>query len=422
MSNSSGGNRLAQEKMFDAIVVGAGPGGSAAAMYLGKAGHQVLLLDKAIFPRDKTCGDAIGAKSQAVLRELGIENDLESIPHGKIYGVLFSSPNGTTVTIPFPGTDPATGKGGYCIRREVFDNFVFQNAKDTKNVIAVEGFQVTDLISENGFVVGVKGIEVNTKSPREFRAKVVMGADGAASVVATKLGLNPVIPEHDCLALRAYYENIEGNTPNIEIHFVDSLLPGYFWIFPLENNMANVGVGMVTRDIRKKNLKLQEEMFKVIENHPVFKERFKNAKRVSEIRGWRLPFGSTRRKAHGNGWVLLGDAASLVDPFSGEGISNSMFSAKLATQVISKALREKKPLTEELLFEYEKQLWDTLGSELQTSYQIQKMGRITPLLNFVVGRAAKSEKVREAISGMLGNEEAKKEITGPLFYLKLLFS
>ncbi len=410
-----------KSSMFDAIVVGAGPGGSAAAMYLAKAGYKVVLLDKTSFPRDKTCGDAIGAKSQMVIRELGFLNEIESIPHAKVYGVTFSAPNQKSVTIRFPGTDPKTGKGGYCIRREVFDNFVFSHAKRTPNLTAIEGFQVTDIISENGFVVGIKGMDVKTKMEQEFRAKIVVGADGASSVVATKLGLNPVIADHDCLALRAYYKNINSMTPNIEIHFVESLLPGYFWIFPLENGMANVGVGMITKDIKQHNISLQTEMFKVIENHPMFKERFKDAIKVSDVKGWRLPFGSHHRKNHGNGFVLIGDAASLVDPFSGEGISNAMYSGKLAAEQVIHNFKENRPQSEENLAEYDKKLWATLGNELDTSYKLQRIGRIKFLLNLVVGRASKSPRMQETISGMLGNEEVKKEMTGPLFYLKLLF-
>ncbi|MDO8624569.1 MAG: geranylgeranyl reductase family protein [Candidatus Diapherotrites archaeon] len=414
--------KTASKTTFDVIVVGAGPGGSACAMYLGNAGLRVLLLDKAVFPRDKTCGDAIGAKSQAVMRELGFLNEIESIDHAKIYGVLFSSPNQATVTIQFPDSDPQTGKGGYCIRREVFDDFVFQHAKAHTNVTAIEAFQVTELVQENGFVTGIKGTDIKTKQNAQFSAKAVVGADGASSIVATKLGLNAVIPDHDCLALRAYYDGISGMTPNIEIHFVDSLLPGYFWIFPLENGRANVGVGMVTKDIKSHKISLQKEMFSVIENHPMFKERFRNATRTSDVKGWRLPFGSYRRKVNGNGWVLIGDAASLVDPFSGEGISNAMYSGKIAAEQIISILKDGKPVTEEALAPYTQKLWATLGNELSTSYKLQRIGRNKFLLNLVVGRASRSKKMQEMISGMLGNEEVKKELTGPLFYLKLMFA
>lgn len=405
---------------FDVIVVGAGPGGSSMAMYLQKQGKKVLLLEKAEFPRDKVCGDAVGVRAMVVMRELGIADKMEFEKHEKTYGVIFSSPKRQVVQIQFPNTDPATGKGGYVCRRMVFDNFLFQNAKkQVPNVI--ENFMVTDLIRENDYVVGVKGMNLKTKETFEYRAKMVIGADGASSVVATKLGLNTPSPEHECIALRQYYENISGCTNNIEIHFVDSLLPGYFWIFPLENNTANVGVGMLTSDIKKKNVKLQDAMFNVIKNDPLFKDRFANSKAISDVKGWRLPLGSYHRKCHGNGWLLLGDAASLIDPFSGEGVGNSMTSARIADKILKDAFAQNN-FSENFLKQYDTELWKELGPELKTSYYLQRVGKITPLLNFVIGKAAKNKKIQEEISGMLGNEDAKKEMVNPLFYLKLLFA
>jgi geranylgeranyl reductase family protein len=411
------------ETEFDVIVVGAGPAGSTCASFLAKGNAKVLLLDKAVFPRDKTCGDAISGKSLGILRELGLDKEIESLKHGKVFGVTFSSPNGTIADIPFP-KNPKKGKykreggKGYAVRREVYDNFLFQKAKKQVSK-TIEGFTVTDVIESEGKVIGVKGTDLNKKE-REFKAKIVVGADGSTSVIARKLGLNEIDFKHHITALRAYYKNIKGLKGTIEIHFVDSLLPGYFWIFPLENNLANVGVGMITKDIRDKSLDLRQAMFDVIQNHPLFKERFKEAKMVSPVKGWTLPLGSKHRKVHGNGFVLLGDAASLIDPFSGEGIGNAMTSAKIASKVILKAL-EKKDYSAETLSEYEKNLRNELDAELKTSYMLQKIGRIKFLLNFVIGKAATKKKVSDAISGMLANEEAKKEFISPWFFLKLLF-
>ncbi|MBU0636172.1 NAD(P)/FAD-dependent oxidoreductase [Candidatus Micrarchaeota archaeon] len=408
-----------EANQFDVIIVGAGPGGSSAALYLAKKGRNVLLLDKAVFPRDKVCGDAMGTRAVAVLRELGIAQEMENIKHEKVYGVVFSSPKRKLVQIPFPGTDPKTGKGGYVVRRELFDDFLFQNAK--KKAVTRENFLVTDLVWKNDFVVGIKGKNLETDQEEEFHAKVVIGADGANSIVATKLGLNKTLPKHECIALRVYYENISGCSNNIEIHFVDSLLPGYFWIFPLENNTANVGVGMITHEIRKHKVTLEKAMFQVIQNDPLFKERFKNAKVISDVKGWRLPLGSYHRKAHGNGWILVGDAAALIDPFSGEGVGNAMVSARVAGTVLEQAFKTN-DFSESFLKQYEDGIWKELGSELKTSYQLQRMGRITPLLNLVIGKASKSKEIRETISGMIANENAKHSLINPLFYLKLLFA
>ena len=141
---------------YDVIVVGGGPGGSTTAAMLGKKGRHVLLIEKAHFPRDKTCGDAISGKSMRALRELGLNRAVEQTPHGKISGVLFSSPNGKMVQIPFPESADR-GAPGYCSRREVFDNMLFQNAK--KYATVLEDTAVTDVLVENGTAVGVKTLK-----------------------------------------------------------------------------------------------------------------------------------------------------------------------------------------------------------------------------------------------------------------------
>ena len=118
---------------------------------------------------------------------------------------------------------------------------------------------------------------------------------------------------------------------------------------------------------------------------------------------------------------MLGDAASLVDPFSGEGVGNAMLSAKIASKYIDRALKENF-FHADMMIEYEKELWKTIENEIKTSYRMQKIGRIKLLLNIVVGKAGRSREIREAISGMLGSEEAKKELLSPTFYLRLLFA
>ncbi|MBU1196961.1 NAD(P)/FAD-dependent oxidoreductase [Candidatus Micrarchaeota archaeon] len=401
---------------FDVVVVGGGPGGSSTAALLGKQGKKVLLVDKAQFPRDKTCGDAVSGKSGNVLRELGLVDIVEKSPHEEVWGITFSSPKGTIVSVDFPSQ--YGHPQGYICRRFIYDNLLFQNAKRFAEVW--ERFRVTDIIRENGFVVGVKGKHLDTGKEEEVRAKIVVGADGATSVVATKLGLNLLLPEHHCGALRAYYSGISGLTQHIEIHFLDGLIPGYFWIFPLSNGEANVGVGMVTSDIRKRNVNLKQAMMDVIEKNPVFKERFKNAKMIGDIKGWNLPFGSYRRKAHGNGFLLVGDAASLIDPFSGEGIGNAMTSGSYAAKTIEKAF-EKNDFCEVVLKEYEDSLWECIGSDLKTSHRLQRLGKNRFLLNWVLGKAARNKELRETISGMIANRESKTSLISPVFYLKLLF-
>jgi len=406
---------MSENIFYDCIVVGGGPGGSTAASFLSRKGKRVLLIEKERFPRDKTCGDAISGKSLAVLSELGLVGAIEKADHGEINGVLFSSPNGSVVSVPFGKNDSHIGKG-YTCRRQVYDNLLFQNAK--KGCDVLENMVATALVKENGHVAGVKAKGADGKE-YEFRGRMVIGADSVNSVVAREMRGAEVDPKHTCIAYRAYYSGISGMEGKLEIHFVKSIMPGYFWIFPMENGIANVGVGMVMEDMKRHGTDLGKAMDDILKNNPLFKERFAKAKMVSPLKAWQLPFGSKKRKVHFENVLLVGDAAGLVDPFSGEGIGNAMLSGKLAAEVAYEALVAG-DTSELFLQRYEERLWNAVWNELCMSYRMQKMGKVDFLLNFVVGKAAKSPKAREAISGTLSNKEAKDEVSSPLFYLKLL--
>ena len=255
----------------------------------------------------------------------------------------------------------------------------------------------------------------------EYRSKFVIGADGATSIVANKVGAEKIPDDHLCMATRVYYQGVSGMSPNIEIHFIDSVMPGYFWIFPLEDGKANVGLGMVSTDRQKKGVNLVAETERVIMEHPLFKERFKNSTKLTDVKGWTLPFGSFHRTLHGKGWLLIGDAACLVDPFSGEGIGNAMTSGKFAAEAIDRAVKAN-DFSPEFMQWYDDTLWKEIDPELKTSYLLQKMGRHKWLLNMVIGKASRSKEIRDTISGMLVNEEARKSFISPMFYVKLLLA
>jgi len=399
------------KKEYDVIVVGAGPGGSTCAAFLGQKGYNVLLLDKAKFPRDKTCGDAISGSLKTQER-LNLTPAVERNSHAKVNGVIFSSPKGDVLEIPFKGT-------GYVCRRYIYDNLIFQKAKSS-GIDVIQEFTVTDLIQEAGYVKGIRG-NTYKGDEVEIRSKIVVGADGAHSIVARKTGSIDHDAKHTITSVRAYYKNVGGVKPAIELHFVDDILPGYFWIFPVDKNSANVGLGMVVEDFKKKNWKMTDKMFEIIANNPMFKDRFKDAKlEKGTVKGWTLPVGSKRRNAHGNGYVLVGDAAALIDPFTGEGIANSMKSGEIASNWIEKAIKTNN-FSAEFLKQYEDGVWEVLGKKLRTSYKLQKMGKKKFLTNLVVGKAAKSKQIQDTLRQMLDNTEERKKLANPLFYLKLLF-
>lgn len=399
---------------FDVIIVGGGPAGSTAAMYLTKAGKNVALVDKALFPRDKTCGDAQGRRAANIMKELGIYDEYEKLPGQKIYGITLSSPNGTQVHL-----DVADRNGpapGYVHKRMVYDNFLYQNA--IRMGAKQKLMQVKDVIVEDGFAKGVIGTTPNGET-QELRAKLVLGADGALSVVARKFGLADNPSGHNISALRIYYKNVKGITDRIEIHLVKDLIPGYFWIFPLPGGEANVGLGMIISDMQEKKINLKEAVLNEIKTNPLFKDRFAEAQAMEDVKGWTLPVASHRRKSYGNGFMLLGDAASLIDPLSGEGVGNAMISGKLAAQVSLMAL-EKTKFDEKVLKKYDKELWATIKDEIKTSYRIQRLGKKFPkLIDKLMVKCTESEEFRKEIEQLLPYTGGRKKI-GSVEFLKML--
>lgn len=395
---------------YDAIVLGGGPAGSTAAMYLKKAGKKIVLLDKARFPRDKICGDAQGRKAASIMKELGIYNEYVKLPGQKIYGITLSSPNGTQVEIDVE--DRKNPAPGYVHKRMIFDNFLFDSAR--KMGVETKVFTATDVIVEDGFVKGIEGI--NEKGQKEeIRAKIILAADGSLSIVAKKFSLDKNPAEHHIMALRQYYKNVDGMTDRIEIHLIKSLLPGYFWIFPLPGNEANIGLGMITKDMQNKKINLKEAMLKEIKENPLFTSRFRNAEPVEDVKGWTLPIASHHRKCYGNGFLLLGDAASLIDPLSGEGVGNAMISSKVAAEVAVAALDEG-DFSESFLKRYDKKLWDIIGDEIETNYRIQRLGKKLPfLIDKLMMKAKKDEKFRKKFEKMLPYTGGRKEMASEDF-------
>jgi geranylgeranyl reductase family protein len=397
---------------YDAIVVGAGPSGSACAFLLAHQGCRVLLLDKARFPRDKVCGDAVGGKALSVLEMLGAIEELKQKGFQRSSGIVFSSPNGSEVEIPL-----APSSAGFVCRRRDFDNMVFQRAK--KACTALEGAEAVDLILEGRRVAGVK-VKMPDGAIRDYYANLVVGADGAMSLVARRGGVFSAKAKHSCSAVRGYYRGVAGLRGNVEIHFLPECMPGYFWIFPLSSGEANVGVGMLLSDMisQKKNL---HKVLEACMKSPRFSGRFDSASLDGELGGWSIPLASARRACAGNGFALIGDAASLVDPFSGEGVGNGMKSAAICADTLSEAAK-KGPVGENDCRSYERALWREIGNDIESSCALQRLGKLPFLLDIAIGKAKKSARVREELAGMIASREAKRKAGDPLFVLRLLLA
>jgi geranylgeranyl reductase family protein len=410
---------------LDLLIVGAGPGGATTAAHAARRGLRTLVLDQATFPRDKVCGDAVSGKSVDALRRLGLMDRFAAMePEGKTlgsWGVTFSGPYGDEVAIPFTKMLDAPQAPGFICDRVTFDNELVEEAERSGATVWQETKAKGLLFADEGDARKVVGVEVERGGETvQLRAPLVVGADGPYGVTARDLGMKQLVEKHYCGGVRAYYEGVTGfhDLNFIELHFVDEAIPGYFWIFPMGGGRANVGLGMLSSEIKKGNVKLKALLDRLVA-HPRFAHRFQNARRLGPTRGWGLPLGSKPRPLAGDGWMLVGDAGSLIDPFTGEGIGNAMISGERAAEWAEKA-HQTGDFSGGFLEGYEAAVLRYLGGELRLSHAMQRLSSWKWLLNKVIQKAHRSPELADYISTMFDDEAQRKQLVSPMFYLRVL--
>jgi geranylgeranyl reductase family protein len=406
----------------DILIIGAGPGGASTALFLAKYGIRSTLVDKATFPRDKICGDALSGKVVEVLKKL--DPSLIGQLHGRAndflgsFGVTFVAPSGESLRVPFKNEITDTSPPpGFISRRMDFDHWLIEQVRKEPLIKLVEDTELRK------FQKTKDGYTATSKSGETYDTRLLIAADGAYSTFAKEQAGLETEAAHNCFGLRAYYKNVSGldHQNFIELHFLKDFLPGYFWIFPLPNGYANVGVGMRADVVGKKKLNLKKEFEKIIASHPAIAPRFREAEQIGEVKLYGLPLGSKKRQLSGDHYMLTGDAAMLIDPFTGEGIGNAMMSGMLAAQQ-AKLCMGAGDFSAKKMMAYDKAVYDRLWSELLLSYRMQQLVNFPSLFNFVVRKANSNAMLRETISAMFEDLDIRARLRDPGFYFKLLFS
>lgn len=404
------------------VILGAGPAGTSTALFLAQKGIPSLILEKAVFPRDKICGDALSGKVVEVFKKLDptmvdrIAGDPTAIGS---WGVTFVAPNTRALRVPFKKEiDKNLTAPGFIARRLDFDQFMIDECRTKPEIeiregVAAEQFEKTP----EGWRIKDKAGAILAETP------LLIAADGAQSRFARQFGGMNMEPKHHCAGLRAYYKGVKGLDGDnfIELHFLKDFLPGYFWIFPLANGMANVGVGMRSDVVSKKKINLKTRMAEIIEAYPELKDRFEGAELVGDIRGFGLPLGSKKRPISGDNFLLTGDAASLIDPFTGEGIGNAVYCGYFAARQAERSL-EGKDYSAKTLKAYDQEVYTRMWSELKLSHRMQQLVKYPWLFNLVVNKAHKNKVLRETISCMFEDLDMRERLKNPIFYFRLLFN
>ena len=373
---------------FDVIISGAGPAGCTAALALGSSGLKVALIEKDKFPREKVCGDAIPAYVPKVLNTINPEyaGAFKELAEKKEADVCrFTAPNGKSLDLKF-------SENGFVCKRLIFDNFLFELVSKLQNITVYQETAVRD-INLNG-----NGVSVFAGDNLKLKSSVVIGCDGATSIIRKNLAGTKIDAGKGSVAFRAYFKNVKGIPPGtLEFHFLKDLLPGYFWIFPLPDNQFNVGMGMPSKTISERKLNLRNEMLRIIEKEPALSPRFSEAEITGEIKGHFLPLCSRKIFISGNRYMLCGDAASLVNPATGAGIGQAMQSGRFAGWQVLKCF-EKNDFSAGFMSSYDNIVYDNLWHENKNYLLIRDHILKYPWrLNMVISIGSKSKFVYKKI-------------------------
>lgn len=319
----------------DVLIVGAGPAGVAAALTLVASGKDVLIIDKAVFPRDKCCGDGLTTGALRILEMLGFNPN--NVANYQICDeVALRSPSGREIQLDLPNTrDQKTGQFAAIAPRIELDNALVQHAR-ASGVRIVENCAFVSVASQNSHE-----IIVNTDCPanlvdyKEITAKFMIAADGMWSPVRKSLGASQSGYLGEWHAFRQYVENVTGPArKKLFVWFEKDLLPGYAWSFPLPNGRANIGFGIL-RGSRYSVQEMKALWVELLARPHIASALGQDATLEGRHTAWPIPARITSAKLFSGRTLFVGDAVCAADTMTGEGIGQALLTGVLAAESIT---------------------------------------------------------------------------------------
>ncbi|MBG8552645.1 NAD(P)/FAD-dependent oxidoreductase [Hymenobacter guriensis] len=350
---------------YDVLILGAGPAGTAAALALHGHGLRVALVDKAHFPRDKVCGDAIPGPTLTAIRRLSESwyQELVAVqPQAPAKASRLVGPGGQELVVHWQ-------KPTFNSPRQDFDFQLLQLVRRHTQTTILENHAVRDVRTDE------QGVELVLADPTQLplSAQLLLACDGANSVAVRKVLPRPLDRRYHCAAVRAYYTGLTGfDEHTSEFYFLRDYPAGYCWVFPVGGGVYNVGFGLLSAQVAERRVDMKQALAQLLRQHPQLVGRFAGARQLSEVTGFGLPLAGRRLPLAATRCLLAGDAASLIDPLQGHGIDKAVISGILAAEQVVRCFQSQ-DFSLPYLRQYEAAVQQKLGRRLQRSYRLMRL-------------------------------------------------
>lgn len=408
---------------YPVVVVGAGPAGAATAILLRQRGHEVLLLDRATFPRPKACGEYSSPQVPDILRRLGVAEAVAGLPPHRLRGMRVYAPNGSHYTVDYHAV---TGEHhALAIPRADLDAALLHGATRA-GVTVWEGARCSSVGAWDG--EGRTLTVVTRGGETRVRARLVVGADGHHSGVARGVGLGPRRWQHRWprrVGFVAHYENVTTLDDYGAMVVGGEDFHGYSGVAPLGGGRANVAFVVDIAAVRRRGGSMEAFFDAAVDALPPVRAALAGARRVSPIRGVG-PLAQGARRAVADGVLLVGDAAVYLDPFTGEGVYKALRGAELAADAADAALRRdggRGRTDARALRPYLAARRRAFAEKTLANYLVQLFVHLPPLMNYITPRLGSRPALARQLVLVLGDLGTKREQRGlfsPVYLWKLL--
>jgi flavin-dependent dehydrogenase len=379
-------------------------------MLLAERGFRVLLFDKARFPRHKACSEYVNAAGARLLRELGFAAELAKSGAHCMAAMRIHAPGGSDFLAEFD--HDGTGAHALGLSRMRLDALLLERAR-AAGVDVHEGVHVRDVLLDQGRLCGV--VATIDGQREAVRAPLTIGADGRNGIVCRALGLATIPRWPRRTGLVAHYRGVRGLESYGELHVAAH---GYAGLAPLEDGLTNVAFVAPSKSVAQRGVTIDTYVMEGLAAIPAIAEKLRGAEPVGTIRGVG-PMAHHARQVAGDGFLLVGDAAGFLDPFTGDGISEALQGALLAAPIAAAALHAG-DCSAQHLAPYCIAHRQTFAARRQLGWLVQAFIANPALMNYATARLAHRPALAATLSGALSGLRPAEDALSPRFLTQLL--